>query len=204
MPSPTQDILRHWRDAVPNDRMAHLIRDTERAFRRALQIRLSPHGVPFGQWSFLRILWESDGLTQKELSERAGVMESTTFAAMKTMEALGYITRRQLPTNKKNVYVYLSDEGRALKERLVPLAEDTNQISTIGVEPDELAIARKVLLAMIGNLAQDESNLLPQPASKAVGNNGKGDQARSSKGLRKSRAAPACGFRPSNGGRASS
>ena len=85
MTQPTHDILRHWREAVPNDRMAHLIRDTERAFRRALQIRLAPYGVPFGHWSFLRILWETDGLTQKELSERAGVMEPTTFAAMKAM-----------------------------------------------------------------------------------------------------------------------
>ena len=135
----TQDILRHWREAVPNDRLAHLIRDTERAFRRALQIRLAPHGVPFGHWSFLRILWESDGLTQRELSERAGVMEPTTFAAMKAMESLGYVSRRQLPTNRKNVYVFLTDAGRDLKEHLVPLAEDTNLISTAGVSARERA-----------------------------------------------------------------
>jgi len=159
----TQDILRHWREAVPNDRLAHLVRDTERAFRRALQLRLAPHRVPFGHWSFLRILWESDGLTQKELSERAGVMEPTTFAAMKAMEALGYINRRQLPSNKKNVYVYLTDAGRALKEQLVPLAEDTNRISTTGVSPQELATTRQVLLAMIDNLAQDEIGQLPEP-----------------------------------------
>ncbi|MBC7610324.1 MAG: MarR family transcriptional regulator, partial [Polaromonas sp.] len=115
MSNDTQNIIRHWREAVPNDRMAHLIRDTERAFRRALQIRLAEHAVPFGHWTFLRILWEADGLTQKELSERAGVMEPTTFTAMKAMEALGYIARKQLPTNKKNMYVYLTDEGRALK-----------------------------------------------------------------------------------------
>jgi MarR family transcriptional regulator, organic hydroperoxide resistance regulator len=157
MARPTHDILRHWREAVPNDRMAHLVRDTERAFRRALQIRLAPHGVPFGHWSFLRILWENDGLTQKELSARAGVMEPTTFAAMKAMEALGYIHRQQLPTNKKNVYVYLTAEGRALKDVLVPLAEETNRISSIDIAPQEMATARKVLLAMIDNLAQDEA-----------------------------------------------
>jgi DNA-binding MarR family transcriptional regulator len=157
----TQDILRHWREAVPNDRMAHLIRDTERAFRRALQFRLAPYGVPFGQWSFLRILWEADGLTQKELSERAGVMEPTTFAAMKAMEALGYVTRKQLPTNKKNVYVYLTAQGRALKKLLVPLAEETNRISTMDVKTAELAIARRVLLAMIGSLARDEQAQSP-------------------------------------------
>jgi MarR family transcriptional regulator, organic hydroperoxide resistance regulator len=156
MSNDTQSIIHHWREAVPNDRMAHLIRDTERAFRRALQMRLAAHNVPFGHWSFLRILWEADGLTQKELSARAGVMEPTTFTAMKVMEAQGYITRQQLPTNKKNMYVYLTDEGRALKEKLVPMAEDANHVSVQGVSPQDIKTARKVLLAMIENLAGDE------------------------------------------------
>ena len=154
-------MLHHWREAVPDDRMAHLIRDTERAFRRALQNRLAAHQVPFGHWSFLRILWATDGLTQKELSERAGVMEPTTFAAIKAMELLGYITREQLPTNKKNVYVHLTAAGRALKKRLVPLAEETNQLSVTGLDPAELAITRRVLLTMIENLANDELQQLP-------------------------------------------
>ena len=156
MSNDIQNIIRHWREAVPNDRMAHLIRDTERAFRRALQIRLAEHAVPFGHWTFLRILWEADGLTQKELSERAGVMEPTTFTAMKAMEAQGYIVRTQLPTNKKNMYVYLTDEGRALKEKLVPMAVETNRVSAEGLLPEDVKAARKVLLAMIENLARDE------------------------------------------------
>ncbi len=155
MKSDSHNILHHWREAVPNDRMAHLIRDTERAFRRALQLRLAAHGVPFGHWAFLRILWEADGLTQKELSQRAGVMEPTTFTAMKAMEAQGYITRKQLPTNKKNVYVHLTDAGRALKKTLVPLAEETNKISVEGLTAKDVATARKVLLAMLVNLSDE-------------------------------------------------
>lgn len=156
MKTEVQNILHHWREAVPDDRTAHLIRDAERAFRRALHIRLAAHKVPFGHWAFLRILWEVDGLTQKELSAQAGVMESTTFAAMKAMEALGYITRSQLPTNKKNVYVHLTVAGRGLKKRLVPLAENTNHISVRDIDPKSLATARQVLLNMIANLADDE------------------------------------------------
>ncbi len=164
MSNDTQSIIRHWREAVPNDRLAHLIRDASRAFQKALQVRLAKHGVPFGHWTFLRILWESDGLTQKELSERAGVMEPTTFSAMKAMEAQGYIVRKQLPTNKKNVYVYLNNEGRALKKKLVPLAEDTNNVSIEGIAAEEIRITRKVLLAMIENLAADE--LLQDPPAR--------------------------------------
>jgi MarR family transcriptional regulator, organic hydroperoxide resistance regulator len=152
----TDTILRHWREDVPNDRMAHLIRDTERAFRKSLQVRLAQFKVPFGHWTFLRILWQNDGLTQKELSQRAGVMEPTTFAAIKAMEASGYVRRSQLPTNRKNVYVHLSAKGRALKKKLVPLAEETNSISTRNIAPDDLMTTRKVLLAMIENLARDE------------------------------------------------
>lgn len=157
MKNSTQNILHHWREAVPNDRLAHLIRDTERAFKKALQTRLAEHDVPFGHWTFLRILWEKDGLTQKELSERAGVMEPTTFAAMKTMEANGYIERRQLQTNRKNIYVYLTLAGRALKKKLVPLAEDTNRISVVGLSMGDLATARRVMLTMIENLAEDDN-----------------------------------------------
>ena len=188
MKAETRDILRHWREAVPNDRLAHLVRDTERAFRRALQLRLAEHGVPFGHWSFLRILWETDGLTQKELSVRAGVMEPTTFAAMQAMEALGYITRQQVAHNRKNVYVHLSAAGRALKARLVPLAEETNRISARGVKPADLATTRRVLLSMITNLAQDETAQADTPGA-AVAPVGKPEAAKSAGSARPARAA---------------
>ena len=122
-----------------------------------MQLRLAAHDVPFGHWAFLRILWETDGLTQKELSEQAGVMEPTTFAAIKLMEARGYVERRQLPTNRKNVYVHLTRSGRALKKKLVPLAEDTNRISIKGLSRADLLTARKVMLTMIENLAEEEA-----------------------------------------------
>jgi len=152
----SQALLQHWREAVPNDRLAHLVKDATRALVRALSARLAPHDVPFGHWTFLRILWESDGLTQRELSARAGVMEPTTFTALKAMERRGYITRNRAPTNKKNVYIHLTPKGRALKKKLVPLAEDVNAIAIRGVRAADVATTRTTLLAFIENLAKDE------------------------------------------------
>src|SRR5665213_4345921 len=130
----TLSILSHWREAVPNDRLAHLVKDARRALVRALQMRLAEHNVSFGHWSFLRILWEGDGLTQRELSEQAGVMEPTTFSALKAMERLGYIRRRQLGGDRKKVYVLLTPKGRRLRIRLVPLAEDVNRVAVRGLK----------------------------------------------------------------------
>ena len=153
----TRSLLKHWHEAVPNDRLAHLVKDATRALVRALQMRLAEHSVSFGHWTFLRILWENDGLTQRELSDQAGVMEPTTFAAMKAMETLGYIERRRRPDNKKNMYVYLTASGRALKDKLVPLAQEVNDIGVAGVSARDVATTRKVLLAIIANLAEDEA-----------------------------------------------
>ena len=154
----TQLILKHWQNAVPDDRLAHLVRDSGRAYSRALQVRLGQYDVPFGHWTFLRILWESDGLTQSELSVQAGVMEPTTFSAMKKMESLGYITRRHSAENKKNLYVYLTPKGRKLKQILVPLAEQVNQVSVKGISSQEVATTRRVLLAILNNLAKDDAS----------------------------------------------
>jgi DNA-binding MarR family transcriptional regulator len=152
----TQSILRHWQASVPDDRLAHLVRDAGRAFNKRLQVRLQKHNISFGHWTFLRILWSSDGLTQKELSDLAGVMEPTTFSAIKAMEELGYVERRQRPTNRKNMYVHLTVKGKALKKVLVPLAVDVNHVAVQGVRMADLLTTRKVLLQVIENLAHEE------------------------------------------------
>lgn len=153
--SSAEVILRHWREAVPNDRFAHLVKDATRSFQRSLQMRLARYDVPFGHWTFLRALWERDGLTQKQLSDEVGVMEPTTLMAVRAMEARGWVQRRQRADNRKNVHVYLTDCGRALKDTLVPLAEEVNATGAKGLTADEIAVARRVLLTMITNLAED-------------------------------------------------
>jgi DNA-binding MarR family transcriptional regulator len=84
-------------------------------------------------------------------------MEPTTFSALKTMEKLGYVERRQRQDDRKKVYIFLTPAGRALKERLVPQAEEVNAIAVEGVKAADIATTRTVLLAMIENLARHES-----------------------------------------------
>jgi DNA-binding MarR family transcriptional regulator len=151
------NVLKHWQQDVPDDRLAHLVRDASRAFQKSLQLRLAKHHVPFGHWTFLRILWQNDGLTQRELSVRAGVMEPTTFSAIKSMLELGYIDKRMSKGNKKNRYIFLTPKGRALKSKLVPLAEETNRVSVKGLSEAEVLGARKVLLTLLHNLVLDQS-----------------------------------------------
>ncbi len=153
----TQAILKHWREDVPEDRLGLLVRDAMRSYQRAMQLRLTEHQVSPGHWSFLRVLWQCDGITQRALSEQAGVMEPTTFSALKSMEKLGYITRRQMQDNRKNVYIHLTAEGRALKDKLVPLAIEVNEVAIAGLPAEDIAATRRTLIAIIERLAADEA-----------------------------------------------
>ena len=153
----TQKMLQRWQNEVPHDRLAHLVKHTIRALDRALQMRLAQHEVAIGHWVFLRALWEGDGITQRALSREAGMMEPTTFAALKAMEKRGYIVRRQLADNRRNVHVFLTPKGRALERKLVPLALECNAIAVRGVPVQEVAITRSTLLSMLRNLAQEET-----------------------------------------------
>lgn len=152
-----KQIVRHWHKDVPDDRTAHLVRDASRLFRRVLEERLVDYDVSFGHWSFLRILWVAEGLTQRELSEQAGLMEPTTFTALKAMERNDLIERRQLHGNRRKVHIFLTKKGRHLKDVLVPLAEECNYIATQNISEAELNTTRTVLLKMIDNLAENSA-----------------------------------------------
>jgi MarR family transcriptional regulator, organic hydroperoxide resistance regulator len=156
-PNVIRGILRHWREAVPDDRMAHLVKDALRGLSRGLQMRLLEHSVSFGHWTFLRILWQTDGLTQRQLSEQAGLMDPTTFSALKAMEKLGYIARQKMQDNRKQIRIFLTPKGHALRDVLVPLAEEVNQIALAGVPIEDVSATRRTLLTIIENLARDEA-----------------------------------------------
>ena len=145
------------KNATHAERFAHLVKLAARGLARALQMRLTEHSVSYGHWTFLRILWDEEGLTQRELSARAGVMEPTTFAALKAMAQRGYVTRRRNPQSRKEMQVLLTPQGRALQAKLVPLAEEVNDVALRGVGAADIAATRRTLLALINNLAADET-----------------------------------------------
>jgi DNA-binding MarR family transcriptional regulator len=153
------------------DRLAHLTKEAWRAFVRDLQGRLTAHGVSFGHWTFLRILWAREGLTQRELSNEAGVMEPSTHAALKAMERLGYVKRLQVPGNRKTVYVHLTARGRALERRLVPLAQAANRAAVRGLPASDVAAAKRVLLAVSENLLRGHTTKAPASDRRAPRSN---------------------------------
>ena len=132
----------------PEQSTGYLLRDTFRAFSKVLSARISAHGVTIGQWYFLRVLWEEDGLTQRELSQRVGMMEPTTVTALNGMEKRGYVRRVRSTEDRRKVNVFLTKKGRSLRNKLLPYAIEVNQFATEGVSEDDLENLRATLRHM--------------------------------------------------------
>lgn len=132
--------------------VAQLLRDAQRALSRLLASRIADYGVSIGQWYFLRALWEEDGLTQRELSFRVGMMEPTTVTALNGMEQRGLVARVRNPRDRRKMNIFLTDRGRALQAELMPIEAEINKVATEGVPPRDAEALDRALRQILKNL----------------------------------------------------
>jgi len=141
----------------PLNSIGYLARITFRSFSRALERRTIGDGVSAGQWRFLRVLWNEEGLTQRELSRRVGMREPTTVTALNGMEKSGLVRRVPSKKDRRKVHVYLTPRARKLRVKLMPKVAEVNVVAAEGIDPADIAILRRVLPQMSANLAAEDA-----------------------------------------------
>ena len=139
-------------DFPTDESFGYLLRDTHRAFSKVLQARIASEHVTIGMWYFLRALWEEEGVTQRELSRRIGMMESTAVPALALMERRGLVRRQRDAKDRRRSCVYLTKRGRALKAILLPYAKEANLVALDGVSAIDQATLGRILRQVRANL----------------------------------------------------
>ncbi len=139
-------------DFPPAESSGYLVRDAHRAFQRVLERRIQAFGVTRGQWYFLRVLWTEDGLSQRELSTRVGMMEPTTVIALRGMERSGLIRRKRSKGDQRRIDVWLTPKGADLKKTLLPVARRITAEAEDGLAAKDLQIFRRLIARMTKNL----------------------------------------------------
>jgi DNA-binding MarR family transcriptional regulator len=132
--------------ALTDNSMGYLVRRTYRAFTHALELRLKEHGVTISMWFFLRLLWERDGRTQKELSQELSMAQPSTVSAMDNLERRGLITRIRSSEDRRKINIHLTDAGRDLKHKLAHHAHEVNEVALASFSEPEVELLRSMLL----------------------------------------------------------
>jgi MarR family transcriptional regulator, organic hydroperoxide resistance regulator len=143
-------------DFPPRISSGYLVRDAHRAFQRLLERRIAPYGVTRGQWYFLRVLWIRDGLSQRELSARVGMMEPTTVIALRSMEKAGLIHRVRSDDDRRKVRVLLTARAKRLRNELLDVARTITDEAEEEISARDLASFRRVIARMTANLDRIE------------------------------------------------
>ena len=84
---------------------------------------LKPFGLTYTQYVVLLVLWEKDGITVSEIGSRLMLDNGTLSPLLKKLEQAGLITRSRCREDDRIVEISLTQEGRALQEKLkdIPL-----------------------------------------------------------------------------------
>ena len=123
---------------------------------RRMHELLDDLGLYSGQPSVLRVLWERDGMTQSELTERLSRSPSTITKTVKRMEKAGFVERRADPRDERVSHVYLTDVVRSVKAALEGVWRAFEEQAFAGFSEKELAIFRDLLHRICRNI-KDES-----------------------------------------------
>lgn len=150
----------------PEDSIGHQVRWAHRALQRELEERLKPFGITNGMWYFLRALWEEDGLSQRELSDRVGNSEATTVSALHAMEKRGLALRVPNSEDRRKSNIFLTRPAKDMRDLLLQEAREVNRTATSGISAAEIESLKKTLGKIRQNLAAANATRRATPAKK--------------------------------------
>lgn len=138
-----------------NRSVGYLMRESSRALMRALEALTVEHDVTLGQFFVMRELWNEDGLTQRDLSGRLGLVENSTNQALDVMEERGLIERRRSTEDRRRIHIWLSQRGRALRGTLLLCAVEINERGLAGFTLAEIETFKDMLRRVRDNMLED-------------------------------------------------
>ncbi|MET7392401.1 MarR family transcriptional regulator [Dactylosporangium sp. NPDC005572] len=98
--------------------LGYVLSEAERAVNRGLSAALSAEGMTVEQWRILQALSDGRGHSMGDLAEAALMPHPTLTKAVDRLVDSALVYRRQDPSDRRRVAVYLSDSGTRLVARL--------------------------------------------------------------------------------------
>jgi DNA-binding MarR family transcriptional regulator len=143
------------------DSVGFVIYQTALALKSALQRSFRQHGLEITaeQWGIIRHLWEEEGLSQREIGEKAAKDKPNITRMLDALEKKRFIIRQPDPRDRRKFCVYLTPEGKQLHQRLFPLVQGLRQRVTHNLSQPEID-SLKVILSKIQQSIGDQPRRL--------------------------------------------
>jgi MarR family transcriptional regulator, organic hydroperoxide resistance regulator len=135
-----------------DDFLPHLIARLAYQLNADLIDKLRREGINVTRWRILAVLSMGDGITIKEIIDRAMVQQSALSRALMRMEKENFVRRMLRPDDARCVEVYLTDKGRALFNSLSIVVRRREQRLLEGFSPAQVSAAFALIRRLSRNM----------------------------------------------------
>jgi DNA-binding MarR family transcriptional regulator len=139
---------------IIDESLGYLVNYVAKLFSQAHAACLARHGVHLGQWAVLMFLWVQDGQSQKDLSRQVAIDDATMVRTLDRMERDDLVQRVRNEHDRRQINIFLTEKGRALRDTLIPCALAVNEVATQGWTAAEQRQLSALLHRMIVSLEQ--------------------------------------------------
>lgn len=92
---------------------------SHRKFTKEYKASLDKINLTYPQYLVMLVLWETNNITVKELGEKLYLDSGTVSPLIKNLEAKNLLKKARAQSDERVVYVTLTEEGLALKEKAI-------------------------------------------------------------------------------------
>ncbi len=130
-----------------HDSLGLMIYRTALALKSALQRCFKENGFEITpeQWAIIRHLWEEEGLSQREIGEKAAKDKPNITRMLDALQKKRLIYRQPDPRDRRKFCVFLTKEGKQLHDLLLPLAQTLRERVTQNLSQPEIDILKEAL-----------------------------------------------------------
>lgn len=144
-----------------DDKLPQLIHRNENQMSARFNRLAKRYGVNAQAWRVLGALLDTDDQRVGDLAKHTGIELSTLSHMLTRMGQSGLVKRRRVSEDQRTMLVWLAPAGRALAEKIIPLAEANEQTALDGFSKDEAKLL-KALLRRVAKNMEDQEKLAHQ------------------------------------------
>lgn len=147
-----QTTTRGWQAILAPYGLGYRIKLLSQLLSRKFQERLEPFGLTVFHWVVLCCLWEEDGLPTSGIGEKLQQVGGTMTGVLDRMEERGLIRRERDQQDRRVWRIWLTEEGKQLKDVLPPIAVEIREHAMQGIPIAEREKFSELVDQAISNL----------------------------------------------------
>ncbi|GFN33267.1 MarR family winged helix-turn-helix transcriptional regulator [Paenibacillus xylaniclasticus] len=105
-----------------------------------LDQRLTSLGVTNSQLGVLMMLWEQEGVTQKQIVQVLGIQPASLTSLLRGLEEKALVHREQDKHDSRMNRIYLTSLGRSIKEESLTITEEGEKLIRCHLTEEEVAL----------------------------------------------------------------